>query len=99
MAGNLITCVVNSFLNAANIIVLTRRNMVTSFNVILTWLAVADNLKMLDYLIFAIEFYILKDPKLSLLNTYSTHAANYNSTCNSVYTIDILTHILKQLLF
>lgn len=74
---SVVICVFGIFLNAANIIVLTRRNMVTSFNVILTWLAVADNLKMLDYLIFAIEFYILKDPKLSLLNTYSTHAANY----------------------
>lgn len=72
-----IICVCGVILNAANIVVLTRKNMISSINVLLTWLAVTDNLKMLDYLIFAIEVYILKDPQLDYLHSFSRKKAKY----------------------
>ncbi|KAK3094800.1 hypothetical protein FSP39_006374 [Pinctada imbricata] len=50
--------------NFANIVVLTRKNMITSTNIILTWLAVADTLKMTDYLPFVTHFYIQRDPEI-----------------------------------
>ena len=74
---SIVICVCGIVLNAANIVVLTRPNMVTSINVLLTWLAVADNLKMLDYLAFAVEFYILKKPNIDFMNTDNMHAAKY----------------------
>ncbi|XP_060069535.1 G-protein coupled receptor dmsr-1-like [Ylistrum balloti] len=57
-------CLFGMLANTANIVVLTRKKMITSTNYILTWLAVADLFTMLDYFPFAIHFYILKDPKL-----------------------------------
>ncbi|CAC5422572.1 unnamed protein product [Mytilus coruscus] len=73
----IVICIFGIILNAANIVVLTRKNMMTSINVILTWLAVVDNLKMTDYLIFAIGFYVMKDPDLALMNTYNIHKGKY----------------------
>lgn len=57
-------CLFGMLANTANIVVLTRKKMITSTNYILTWLAVADLFTMLDYFPFAIHFYILKDPNL-----------------------------------
>ncbi|OWF42875.1 sex peptide receptor-like [Mizuhopecten yessoensis] len=57
-------CLFGMLANTANIVVLTRKKMITSTNYILTWLAVADLFTMLDYFPFAIHFYILKDPML-----------------------------------
>lgn len=62
-------CLFGIMANIANIVVLTRRHMVTSTNYILTWLAIADLLTMLSYFPFAIHFYILKDPTLDTWQT------------------------------
>jgi hypothetical protein len=55
--------------NMANIIVLTRKNMINPTNTILMWLAVADLLTMVSYLPFSIHFYIMKDPQLGPFET------------------------------
>ncbi|KAK3094731.1 hypothetical protein FSP39_005524 [Pinctada imbricata] len=57
-------CLFGLIANIANVVVLTRKNMVSSTNVILTWLAIADLGTMLTYFPFAMHFYILKDPQL-----------------------------------
>lgn len=62
-------CLFGFMANMANIIVLTRKNMVSSTNFILTWLAIADLFTMLDYFPFAMHFYILKDVDLRPLHT------------------------------
>jgi hypothetical protein len=70
-------CVFGIIANSANIVVLTRKNMITSTNIILTWLAVTDTLKMTSYLMFATEFYILKDSSLPLLVTRNIHSVRF----------------------
>ncbi|XP_071167749.1 G-protein coupled receptor dmsr-1-like [Mytilus edulis] len=70
-------CIFGIVANLANIVVLTRKNMITSTNLILTWLAVTDSLKMADYLMFAIEFYILKDSNLPYLAVRNIHSVRF----------------------
>ena len=83
-------CLFGILANIANIVVLTRKNMITSTNVILTWLAVADLMTMLDYFPFAMHFYILKDSDLSFPETrgygwicYLLFHANFSVMCHS----------------
>ena len=54
-----IVCIFGIIANTLNIIVLTRPNMVSSTNCILTGLAVSDGLTMAAYLPFALRFYVL----------------------------------------
>lgn len=54
-----VVCLFGMVANMANIIVLTRKNMMSSTNIILMWLAVADLLTMLSYFPFALYYYIL----------------------------------------
>ncbi|XP_059154203.1 sex peptide receptor-like [Physella acuta] len=53
-------CLFGVLSNSANIIVLTRRNMSSSTNTLLLWLAVADLLTMVEYLPFALHFYVME---------------------------------------
>ncbi|XP_060593814.1 G-protein coupled receptor dmsr-1-like [Ruditapes philippinarum] len=83
-------CLFGFLANIANIVVLTRKNMITSTNVILTWLAVADLFTMLDYFPFAMHFYILKDQDLQFPRTrgygwiiYLLFHANFSVVCHS----------------
>ena len=66
-----VVCIWGIFANFANIIVLTRKNMHSSTNLILMWLAVADLATMASYLPFSVHFYIMKDPQLDFPNTRS----------------------------
>ena len=68
-----VICVWGIAANLANIIVLTRKNMISSTNLILTWLAVADLLTMTSYLPVSIHFYIMIDPRLKFPATPSLH--------------------------
>ena len=61
---SVVVCLFGLIANIVNVIVLTRKNMISSTNVILTWLAIADLGTMLTYFPFAMHFYILKDPNL-----------------------------------
>lgn len=54
----LMICLLGSIANSVNIAVLSRKEMITSTNSILTALAVADLLVMLDYVPFALHIYI-----------------------------------------
>ncbi|XP_064642578.1 G-protein coupled receptor dmsr-1-like [Lineus longissimus] len=56
-----IICVLGIIANGLNIIVLTRKNMISATNTILSALAVADGLTMLAYFPFAILYYCLND--------------------------------------
>ena len=68
-----VVCVWGIAANLANIVVLTRRHMISSTNTILMWLAVADLLTMVSYFPVSIHFYILKDPKLIFPTSKSVH--------------------------
>ena len=68
-----IVCIWGIVANLANIVVLTRKNMVSQTNLILTWLAVADLLTMTSYFPVSIHFYILRDPNLSFPASTSVH--------------------------
>ncbi|XP_047510701.1 G-protein coupled receptor dmsr-1-like [Pieris napi] len=54
----LLICLLGSIANSVNIAVLSRKEMISSTNSILTALAVADLLVMLDYVPFALHIYI-----------------------------------------
>lgn len=54
---SLLICAIGIPLNVINIIVLTRKNMQTPINCILTWLAAADMATMISYVPFAFHFY------------------------------------------
>lgn len=73
-------CVFGIVANVANIVVLTRKNMITTTNIILMWLAVTDTMKMLDYVPFVTYFYILKDPDLPYFAS-----RNYSWMCFLLY--------------
>lgn len=83
-------CLFGFLANIFNIVVLTRRNMITSTNVILTGLAIADLFTMLDYFPFAMHFYIFKAPDLTFPDTrgygwicYLLFHANFSVVCHS----------------
>lgn len=61
---SVLVCVFGIIANIANIVVLNKKHMRTSTNVILMWLAVADLCTMIEYVPFALRFYIFKDPDL-----------------------------------
>jgi hypothetical protein len=61
---SVVVCLFGIVANIANIVVLNKKNMRTSTNVILMWLAVADLCTMVEYVPFALRFYIFKDPDL-----------------------------------
>jgi hypothetical protein len=52
-------CTFGIVANTLNIVVLTRRNMVSATNCLLTGLAVSDGLTMAIYLPFALRFYVI----------------------------------------
>ncbi|XP_071089901.1 G-protein coupled receptor dmsr-1-like [Haliotis cracherodii] len=86
-----IVCFFGMMANIANIIVLTRKNMISSTNTILMWLAVADLLTMMSYFPFAIHFYILRDPQLQMFHTlyhgwiwFLMFHANFSIVCHTV---------------
>ncbi|XP_052228454.1 G-protein coupled receptor dmsr-1-like [Dreissena polymorpha] len=54
-------CLVGILANIANIVVLNKKHMRTSTNIILLWLAVADLCAMVEYVTFAIPFYVFKE--------------------------------------
>ncbi|XP_045188630.1 G-protein coupled receptor dmsr-1-like [Mercenaria mercenaria] len=61
---SVLVCLFGIIANIANIVVLNKKHMRTSTNVILMWLAVADLCTMTEYVPFALRFYIFKDPDL-----------------------------------
>lgn len=66
----LVICIVGSATNSINIAVLSRREMISSTNSILTGLAVADLLVMLEYIPYALHMNIKIGPQVNK-NTYA----------------------------
>ena len=60
-----IVCILGIIANMLNIVVLTRRNMISATNCILTGLAVSDGLTLVAYLPFALRFYCLYGTEVS----------------------------------
>jgi hypothetical protein len=54
-----VVCALGIVANVVNIVVLTRRSMLSAINFILTALAVSDGLTMAVYLPFALRFYVM----------------------------------------
>lgn len=54
-----VVCAFGILANILNIVVLTRKNMISATNCILTGLAISDGLTMVAYLPFALRFYVL----------------------------------------
>ncbi|KAL4231274.1 G-protein coupled receptor [Mactra antiquata] len=88
---SVIVCVFGIIANIANIVVLNKKHMRSSTNVILMWLAVADLCTMMEYVPFALKFYIFKDPDLEFPNNklygwmcYLLFHAGFSITMHSV---------------
>jgi len=79
-----VVCIWGVIANLANIVVLTRRKMITPTNVILTWLAVADLLTMAIFLPFCLHFYVLRDRRLQFPATQSAGWIRYSSIDQSI---------------
>ena len=67
---SLIVCVFGALANILNLIVLTRKEMINPTNAILTGLALADLLNMLEYIPFAIYMNFLPDENGTQRKTY-----------------------------
>lgn len=78
-----VVCIFGVISNILNIIVLTRKHMITPTNSILTALAIADFLTMLTYLVYATYFYIATEPK-----------PEYNHSAGWMYFILIHNHFI-----
>ncbi|KAI8795685.1 G-protein coupled receptor 139 [Biomphalaria glabrata] len=64
-----VICVLGIIANCLNIVVLTRKNMISPTNVLLTWLAISDGLTMMAYLPFVIlNYHIYKGEPSPLSN-------------------------------
>ena len=60
---SMVVCILGLAFNIMNVVVLTRKNMITSTNTILTALAIADMMTMLTYLPYASYFYCYARPE------------------------------------
>lgn len=88
---SVVVCVFGIVANIANIVVLNKKHMRTSTNVILKWLAVADLCTMMEYVPFALKFYVFKDPVIENLYVrsyswmcYLLFHANFSITMHSI---------------
>lgn len=88
---SVMVCLFGMVANSVNIVVLTRKNMLSSTNVLLTWLAVADLFTMLSYFPFALHFFIFKEPDLFYFTTryfgwicFLLFHASFSIVCHTV---------------
>ncbi|XP_052228354.1 G-protein coupled receptor dmsr-1-like [Dreissena polymorpha] len=85
-------CVVGILANIANVVVLNKKHMRTSTNIILMWLAVADLCTMAEYVTFALQFYVFKEDGMpSIFHTrtygwmcYLLFHANFSLSMHSI---------------
>ena len=69
--ASLLVCTFGICTNIFNISILTRKDMWSPTNLLLTWLAVSDILTMIPYIPFAIHFYCIDSSLKPLEETYS----------------------------
>ena len=65
----MLVCMVGTFFNLANILVLTHKDMRNPVNMILTGIAVADCLVMIEYIPFIIHMWRLKSEDIDKTET------------------------------
>jgi hypothetical protein len=70
-------CIFGVVANVLNIIVLTRKEMWSSTNCLLTALAVSDGCTMMAYTPFALYFYLIHDPEAVNPQRNTIHAARF----------------------
>lgn len=88
---SILVCLLGILANIANIVVLNKKHMETSTNILLMWLAVADLCTMVEYTPFALRFYIFRDKTLCFLQSrsygwicYLLFHANFSITMHSI---------------
>ena len=84
-----VVCIFGVIANLGNIVVLTRRKMISPTNLILTWLAVADLLTMAIFLPFDLHFYVLRDRRLPFPSTRSVGWIRFSSLFCAVHTVKL----------
>ncbi|XP_015586152.1 sex peptide receptor [Cephus cinctus] len=86
--ASLLVCIFGSIANTLNIIVLTRREMNSPTNAILTGLAVADLLVMLEYIPYAIHMYLYDRPKRDRFTygwtLFVLFHSNFSQVCHTI---------------
>ncbi|XP_047004226.1 G-protein coupled receptor dmsr-1-like [Schistocerca americana] len=88
---SLLVCVFGSVANSLNIAVLTRREMVSATNSILTALAVADLLVMVEYVPYALHTYLLKRPRArSYTYAWAVFVLFHSNFAQVCHTVSIL---------
>ena len=85
---SLVVCFFGIVSNVMNVVILTRKNMITATNYILTALAVADMLTMLSYMPYAVYFYCVavldeRHPHARGWIVYLLFNTNFNITCHT----------------
>ncbi|KAL3862218.1 hypothetical protein ACJMK2_008204 [Sinanodonta woodiana] len=89
---SLIVCTFGIATNIVNIVILTRKKMLSSINTILTGIAISDIVTMMEYLPYALHFYILTDiDDLTKRHTFgwSTYLVVHSCLSNTTHTISI----------
>ena len=88
---SVLVCLLGILANIANIVVLNKKHMQTSTNILLMWLAVADLCTMVEYTPFALRFYVFRDKFLCFLQSssygwicYLLFHANFSITMHSI---------------
>ncbi|KAK3105779.1 hypothetical protein FSP39_005528 [Pinctada imbricata] len=75
--ASLLVCTFGICTNIFNITILTRKDMWTPTNLLLTWLAVSDVLTMIPYIPFAIHFYCMNNEQKPLEETFTNSWSVY----------------------
>ncbi|KAK6637426.1 hypothetical protein RUM44_007843 [Polyplax serrata] len=81
---SLIICIFGSIANVLNIVVLTQKEMKTHTNLILTGLAIADLLVMVEYIPFSYYFYIQPKKYTYNLAVFILFHANFSQVCHTI---------------
>jgi len=97
-------CLFGIVSNVMNVVVLTRKNMITATNYILTALAIADMLTMLSYIPYAVYFYCVAtlDERYPQPRGWIVHLlfnTNFNITCHTAaiwLTVIIMNLVVKS---
>jgi hypothetical protein len=95
---SLVVCLFGSVANILNIVVLTRREMTSPTNALLTGLAVADLLVMLEYIPFACHTYMPQGTQRRATDQYSYASATFvlfHSNFAQVTLLEILNCLLQ----
>lgn len=86
--ASLLVCIFGSIANVLNIVVLTRREMQSPTNMILTGLAVADLLVMMEYIPYAIHMYLYKRSRRDTFtygwSIFVLFHSNFTQVCHTI---------------